>query len=94
MIIQILVPGPSMASLEPFNPHPSVPTLPRILCVGLACLDIVNHCDHYPEEDTDIRSEDQKWCSGGNAMNTSKVLALIGHHCELVGTLGGGMETE
>ena len=65
-----------------------------ILCVGLACLDIVNYCDYYPQEDSDVRAQDQKWCSGGNALNTCKVLSLIGRHCELVTTLGEGMETE
>ncbi len=70
------------------------PASPPILCVGLACLDIVNHCDYYPSEDSDMRATDQRWSSGGNALNTCKVLSLIGRHSELMCTLGEGMETE
>ena len=66
----------------------------RILCVGLLCLDIVNICDCYPEEDSDVRAREQQWRSGGNAGNTSIVLSLIGRQCEFLGTLGHGVETE
>lgn len=67
---------------------------PKILCVGLMCLDIINHVDHYPEEDEDIRAEKQTWQSGGNCTNTSKVLALLGRQCEFLSSLGSGRETE
>lgn len=69
---------------------------PDILCVGGACLDIVNYCSRYPQEDSGMRAQGQKWCSGGNSMNTCKVLRLIGRQCELFGTLGAqeGIETE
>ena len=66
----------------------------RILCVGISCLDIINHLDHYPKEDEDIRAKKQTWQSGGNCTNTAKVLALIGRQCEFLGTLGSGMEAE
>ena len=66
----------------------------KILCVGLMCHDIVNHVDHYPEEDEDIRATQQTRQSGGNCTNTSKVLALLGRQCEFLGTLGSGMEAE
>ena len=65
-----------------------------ILCVGLAYLDIVNCCDDYPQEDSEVRATDQQWTTGGNALNTCKVLSLIGQNCELLCTLGGGMGTE
>ena len=66
-----------------------------VLCVGLACLDIINYCDHYPQEDEDVRASAQKWCKGGNAANTLSVLHLLGSkQCHLFGTLGCGMETE
>ena len=65
-----------------------------ILCVGLICLDIVNVCDHYPEEDDEVHASDQQWRSGGNAANSSIVLSLLGRKCEFLGTLGHGMETE
>eukprot|EP00731_Ephydatia_muelleri_P029331 Em0020g975a len=62
--------------------------------VGLICLDIINFCDRYPKEDEDIRAIDQKWSQGGNATNTSLVLTLLGRECELLATVGAGMETE
>lgn len=66
-----------------------------VLCVGIVCLDIVNYCDRYPQEDDDIRATDQKWRKGGNAANTASVLRLLGReNCGLLSTLGSGMETE
>lgn len=69
------------------NPRP-------ILCVGLLCMDIINLCDHYPEEDEELRAKGQRLGSGGNAANTSIVLSLLRRRCEFLGTLGHGMETE
>ena len=66
----------------------------RVLCVGLVCLDIINHCDHYPAEDEELRARHQEWRSGGNAANSVTVLSLLGWQCEYLGTLGKGMETE
>ena len=66
-----------------------------VLCVGLVCLDIVNYCERYPQEDEDIRATDQKWRKGGNAANTLSVLRLLDREkCDLLSTLGAGMETE
>ena len=48
----------------------------------------------YPLEDEDIRARDQRWSTGGNASNSSKVLSLLGRKCEFLGTLGKGTETE
>lgn len=36
------------------SPPPEI-NKPKILCVGLACLDIVQTCKTFPNEDTDIR---------------------------------------
>lgn len=66
----------------------------KVLCVGIMCLDIINHVDRYPKEDEDVRAKQQTWQSGGNCTNTAKVLALIGRQCEFLGSLGSGMETE
>lgn len=66
----------------------------EILCVGIVCLDIVNHLSHYPKEDEDIRASHQTRQSGGNASNTAKVLSLLGRKCELLSTIGVGMEAE
>lgn len=62
--------------------------------MGLLCLDIVNICDHYPEEDGDMRARDQQWRAGGNAANSSVVLSQLGQQTEFLGTLGHGVETE
>ena len=67
---------------------------PKILCVGIMCFDIINHLEHYPNEDEDIRAKRQTKQSGGNATNTAKVLALIGRHCGFLSSLGSGVETE
>ncbi|XP_078046266.1 ketohexokinase isoform X1 [Augochlora pura] len=59
----------------------------KVLCVGLTCLDIVQTCTHYPEEDSDQRSVEYRWQRGGNASNTCTVLSLLGTSCEFFGTL-------
>lgn len=67
---------------------------PSVLCVGILCLDIINHVDRYPKEDEDIRATHQTRQSGGNSVNTSKVLSHLGISCEFLGTLGSGVETK
>ncbi|XP_078046269.1 ketohexokinase isoform X2 [Augochlora pura] len=57
----------------------------KVLCVGLTCLDIVQTCTHYPEEDSDQRSVEYRWQRGGNASNTCTVLSLLGTSCEFFG---------
>ena len=65
-----------------------------LLCVGLACLDIINTCSRYPVEDEDVRADKQEWRKGGNAANTLTVLRVLGREVELLGTLGSGSDTE
>ena len=65
----------------------------RILVVGLACLDIVNTVDRFPQEDDDIRALSQCWQKGGNAANTAAVLAqTLGTRCEILCSLNAGIE--
>ncbi|KAL4223635.1 hypothetical protein ACF0H5_017103 [Mactra antiquata] len=59
----------------------------RIMYVGLCCLDIINICNAYPEEDTDQRSLDYYWKRGGNASNSCTVSSLLGVNVEFMGTL-------
>jgi len=47
----------------------------KALIVGLTCIDIVNECKEFPIEDQDSRVLSQTWAVGGNAANTSRVLA-------------------
>ncbi|XP_078258946.1 ketohexokinase isoform X6 [Rhinoraja longicauda] len=62
----------------------------QILCVGLVTLDIINVIDTYPVEDTDTRCISQRWQRGGNASNSSTVLALLGASCGFMGSLAPG----
>ncbi|XP_071491837.1 ketohexokinase-like [Diadema antillarum] len=59
----------------------------RLLIVGLACVDFINVAGHYPEEDTDQRLLDQRISRGGNATNTSIILAQLGSPVEWLGTV-------
>jgi len=59
----------------------------KIICIGVATLDIVNHVDHYPREDEELRARAQDRVRGGNAANTACVLAQLGHQAEFIGTL-------
>lgn len=47
----------------------------KILVFGLTTLDIISVCLEYPREDGDVRVLKQEWKKGGNAANTSQVLA-------------------
>lgn len=47
----------------------------KVLIFGLTTLDIINVCERFPEEDEDVRVSQQYWQKGGNAANTSQVLA-------------------
>ncbi|BAN69987.1 PfkB family carbohydrate kinase [endosymbiont of unidentified scaly snail isolate Monju] len=62
----------------------------RILCVGIATLDIVSHVERYPAEDDEVRASAQSWRTGGNAANTAVVLAQLGHQVSWTGNLGEG----
>ena len=66
----------------------------RILGIGLICLDIINVCDRYPDEDEDLRALTQTRQRGGNASNTLTVLAQLGWKCEFLGTLSPGYESQ
>jgi len=66
----------------------------RVLCVGLVCLDEVNVVKSYPIEDTDQRSIERYTARGGNASNSSTVLASIGEAVECFATLGASKPRE
>lgn len=59
----------------------------NILVVGNATLDIINEVSSYPYEDDEVRALGQRIEGGGNAANTSVVLAQLGHHVAFAGTL-------
>lgn len=60
----------------------------RILCTGIAVLDIINQVDHYPAEDEELRALGQIVSRGGNAANTAAVLCQFDHQANLLCTLG------
>lgn len=63
------------------------PDQKKILCVGLACLDIIQVVKSFPVEDTDTRCVATRWQRGGNASSNCTVLSQLGASCEFFGTL-------
>jgi ketohexokinase len=59
----------------------------HFLVIGNATLDIVNTVDHYPAEDEELRATAQLVTPGGNAANSARVLAQLGHRTELAAVL-------
>lgn len=66
----------------------------KILCVGIATLDIVNKVASYPAEDEEIRILAQEKCRGGNATNTAVILSQLGHDCYWAGTLVNEIDSQ
>jgi ketohexokinase len=60
----------------------------RVICVGIATLDIVNRVREYPPEDSEVRALGQSRRTGGNAANTAMVLAQLGLEVRWLGNLG------
>jgi ketohexokinase len=59
----------------------------KILAVGIATIDIINHVSVYPLEDDEVRALSQQQSRGGNATNTLAVLSQFGHDCHWAGVL-------
>ncbi len=59
----------------------------RVLCVGIATLDVVNRVASYPVEDSEVRATTQSLRMGGNAANTAVVLSQLGADAHWVGNL-------
>ncbi len=66
----------------------------RILGVGNATLDIINHVVRYPAEDSEQRAVSQTIRRGGNVANTLVVLSQLGHQCGWGGVLTDEPETK
>lgn len=58
-----------------------------LLIVGNAVLDIILGVDHYPREDEEMRAASRRTDLGGNAANTARVLAGLGHAVTLLAAL-------
>ncbi len=61
----------------------------RILGVGVATLDVINHVASCPAEDDEVRAHRQSLRRGGNVTNSLVVLGQLGHHCSWAGVLAG-----
>ena len=57
---------------------------------GLTTLDIINVCERFPLEDEDVKVMEQYWQKGGNAANTSHVLAQLGVEVHLFSAFASG----
>ncbi|MBT8440079.1 MAG: ketohexokinase, partial [Gammaproteobacteria bacterium] len=66
----------------------------KVLGVGVATLDIVNHVAGYPSEDSEVRAVQQRKSRGGNAANSLTVLNRLGHHCSWAGALADDTASE
>jgi len=64
----------------------------RVMCVGIAALDIINRVKKYPAEDSEVRALAQSQRMGGNAANTAIVLAQLGACVFWVGNLAQSAE--
>ncbi|RUS73692.1 hypothetical protein EGW08_018554, partial [Elysia chlorotica] len=60
----------------------------KVMCVGLACIDLVNVVASFPQEDSDKRGERYYWQRGGNANNDCTVLTKLSMPCDFMGVLG------
>lgn len=58
----------------------------KILCTGIATVDIINELEIYPNEDEEVRILSQTITRGGNASNTAVVLSKLNHQCFWAGT--------
>jgi len=65
----------------------------RILCVGIATLDLIFRVAHYPREDEEMRASSLRISRGGNAANTAVVLAGLGHRVSFAGVLAESGES-
>jgi ketohexokinase len=61
--------------------------VPDILLVGNAVLDLILEVDHFPAEDEEMRARARRSDLGGNAANTARVLAALGHKVSLLASL-------
>lgn len=66
------------------QPKPSV----DLLCVGIACYDLVFQVAHHPEPDEKTNADGFIQCGGGTAANAAVAAARLGHHVAYAGYLG------
>jgi len=66
----------------------------KILGIGIAAVDIINMTRGYPNEDSEVRAENQLVRRGGNVTNTLVVLSQLGHECQWLGNLANDTNSQ
>lgn len=64
-------------------------TQAEVVVCGLACMDIVQELEKFPEADDKVRALQTTWLGGGNAANTASALARLGRSTKLISKVGG-----
>lgn len=77
--------------------HARLPSHPQnvdVLCVGLACYDLVFTVDHHPGPDEKARARAFMGCGGGTAANAAVAAARLGASTAFIGYLGADIYGE
>jgi len=59
-----------------------------VITCGLACLDLAQQVESFPDPDAKIRAEETKWLGGGNAANTACALSRLGTSAFVLSKVG------
>jgi sulfofructose kinase len=62
-----------------------------LLCVGIACYDLIFQVDHHPEPDEKTGAYGFMQCGGGTAANAAVAAARLGHRVAYAGYLGNDL---
>jgi sulfofructose kinase len=62
-----------------------------LLCVGIACYDLVFQVAHHPEPDEKTNADGFIQCGGGTAANAAVAAARLGHRVAYAGYLGNDL---
>jgi sulfofructose kinase len=62
-----------------------------LLCVGIACYDLIFQVDHHPEPDEKAGAYGFMQCGGGTAANAAVAAARLGHRVAYAGYLGNDL---
>eukprot|EP00439_Symbiodinium_sp_Y106_P016267 s3848_g2.t1 len=65
-----------------------VATASEVVLCGLACMDLAQQLETFPEADAKVRALQTAWCGGGNAANTAAALARLGSRARLLTKVG------
>ncbi len=62
-----------------------------LLCVGVACYDLIFSIEHHPGPDEKITAHSFAQCGGGTAANAAVAAARLGHRVAYAGYLGNDL---